>query len=110
MDLEIGHINISVIDKNSSKNAVVNWHKDSYPFVCVLMLSDTTGMQGGETVLKSEYCEYPLSYCTGHLLNLLNLSSWIWGHNEGSWTTDGLGNGSPRPLHYAYRDGTHKLP
>ncbi|KAI5969779.1 hypothetical protein CANMA_001153 [Candida margitis] len=32
--------------------AVVGWHHDSYPFVCVLMLSDTTNMIGGETSLR----------------------------------------------------------
>lgn len=32
---------------------VVGWHRDSYPFVCVLMMSDTTGMLGGETALRT---------------------------------------------------------
>jgi hypothetical protein len=43
MDYEIGHINISVNDNpdgTTQAAPVVNWHKDSYPFVCVLMLSD----------------------------------------------------------------------
>lgn len=60
MDYEIGHINISVPgSKNNIFNdaddeeAVVGWHRDSYPFVCVLMMSDTTGMVGGETALKT---------------------------------------------------------
>ncbi|CUA70948.1 hypothetical protein RSOLAG22IIIB_09222 [Rhizoctonia solani] len=30
---------------------VVGWHRDSYPWVCVLMLSDASTMQGGETAL-----------------------------------------------------------
>ena len=30
---------------------IVGWHKDSYPFVCVLMLSDCTSMIGGETAI-----------------------------------------------------------
>ncbi|EUC61802.1 hypothetical protein RSOL_407310 [Rhizoctonia solani AG-3 Rhs1AP] len=30
---------------------VVGWHRDSYPWVCVLMLSGATTMQGGETAL-----------------------------------------------------------
>ncbi|KAB5588711.1 hypothetical protein CTheo_7846 [Ceratobasidium theobromae] len=30
---------------------VVGWHRDSYPWVCVVMLSDATTMQGGETAL-----------------------------------------------------------
>ncbi|OBA22148.1 hypothetical protein METBIDRAFT_77619 [Metschnikowia bicuspidata var. bicuspidata NRRL YB-4993] len=32
--------------------AIVGWHHDAYPFVCVLMLSDTTDMVGGETYLR----------------------------------------------------------
>lgn len=32
---------------------VVGWHRDSYPFVCVLMMSDTAGMVGGETALRT---------------------------------------------------------
>lgn len=31
---------------------IVGWHRDSYPFVCVVMLSDCSNMVGGETVLK----------------------------------------------------------
>lgn len=34
--------------------AVLGWHFDSYPFVCVLMLTDTTEMVGGETVIHSD--------------------------------------------------------
>lgn len=32
-------------------NPLVKWHKDSHPFVCVVMLSDARNMEGGETVL-----------------------------------------------------------
>ena len=32
---------------------IVDWHTDSYPFVCVTMLSDCTDMIGGETALKT---------------------------------------------------------
>lgn len=32
---------------------IVGWHTDSYPFVCVLMMSDCTNMVGGETALRS---------------------------------------------------------
>ena len=64
VDYEIGHINISIpgcITKNDEGilvaeddgKAVVDWHRDSYPFVCVLMMSDTTEMVGGETALKT---------------------------------------------------------
>lgn len=64
MDYEIGHINISVpgskihVDNKDhndedDENSVVGWHRDSYPFVCVLMLSDTTSMIGGETALRT---------------------------------------------------------
>ena len=75
-DYEIAHVNLSFrseeqakaeldaderkrvrtdegIDASSSEDdtPVVGWHKDSYPFVCVLMLSDCTNMIGGETAL-----------------------------------------------------------
>lgn len=53
MEYEIAHINISVPSNSSSPAPVVNWHKDSYPFVCVLMLSDATSMTGGETGLRT---------------------------------------------------------
>jgi len=32
---------------------VVGWHTDSYPFVCVVMLSDCTNMIGGETAMRT---------------------------------------------------------
>ncbi|KAH8151949.1 uncharacterized protein LAJ45_03942 [Morchella importuna] len=32
--------------------SIIPWHYDSYPFVCVAMLSDTTDMIGGETVIQ----------------------------------------------------------
>lgn len=73
MDYEIAHVNIGVTSEevaeqqrkvharqlalsgqDSGENipAIVGWHRDSYPFVCVLMLSDTTNMIGGETYLR----------------------------------------------------------
>ncbi|KAL8702943.1 MAG: hypothetical protein Q9201_003897 [Fulgogasparrea decipioides] len=79
MDFEIAHVNISVkseeqkaeeVQAISEKKAfdedegiagcpyeddkpIVNWHKDSYPFVCVTMLSDCKSMIGGETALRT---------------------------------------------------------
>lgn len=80
MNLEIAHVNISVksvqaardeLDSHEADLAqsserpskarrvddddqpVVGWHKDSYPFVCVTMLSDCTNMVGGETALRT---------------------------------------------------------
>lgn len=56
MDYEIGHVNISVGDgeQGVAKAApVVDWHFDSYPFVCVLMLSDASEMLGGETAIRT---------------------------------------------------------
>lgn len=41
-------INMSGEDENKP---VVGWHTDSYPFVCVLMMSDCTDMIGGETAI-----------------------------------------------------------
>ena len=29
------------------------WHKDQVPVVCVLMLSDISNMEGGETAIKT---------------------------------------------------------
>ncbi|KAH7131705.1 hypothetical protein B0J13DRAFT_587927 [Dactylonectria estremocensis] len=37
--------------KDGYDNAIVEWHKDSHPFVIVVMLSDARNMEGGETVL-----------------------------------------------------------
>jgi hypothetical protein len=79
MDFEIGHINISVKSEEQKKEElaavaekahfdqdegiggcpweddkpIVDWHTDSYPFVCVTMLSDCTNMIGGETALRT---------------------------------------------------------
>lgn len=61
MDYEIGHINLSVPENKDDYDnkgadddeAIVGWHRDSYPFVCVLMMSDTTDMVGGETALRT---------------------------------------------------------
>ncbi len=80
MSYEIGHVNISVksereandelaaVEKERGGHAendgisecpwrddkpVVGWHNDSYPFVCVTMLSDCTKMVDGETALRT---------------------------------------------------------
>jgi hypothetical protein len=63
MDWEISHINISVKSEEQARaevegmaeddmKPIVDWHTDSYPFVCVTMLSDCTTMIGGETALR----------------------------------------------------------
>ncbi|ORY91689.1 hypothetical protein BCR35DRAFT_349472 [Leucosporidium creatinivorum] len=39
-------------DNGEAEDNVVHFHYDSYPFVCVLMLSDVSTMIGGETALK----------------------------------------------------------
>lgn len=54
-DYEIGNVNILVNNgkedqqKDVDSDVGFSWHYDSFPFVCVTMLSDCTGMQGGET-------------------------------------------------------------
>ncbi|KAK5122458.1 hypothetical protein LTR85_004042 [Meristemomyces frigidus] len=80
INFEVGHVNISVkSEKQASEERaavererksyaedegiagcpweddkpVVGWHTDSYPFVCVTMLSDCTNMVGGETALRT---------------------------------------------------------
>ncbi|KAF2644254.1 hypothetical protein P280DRAFT_392920 [Massarina eburnea CBS 473.64] len=78
MDYEIGHINLSIKTEAETtgelaafnkgrrvyakeegsggclgeEKPIVDWHTDSYPFVCVLMMSDCTNMVGGETALR----------------------------------------------------------
>jgi hypothetical protein len=59
-DYEIAHINLSGDQDRNTESSfpqdetpIVGWHKDSYPFVCVLMLSDCTGMIGGETAIRT---------------------------------------------------------
>ncbi|KAH6879429.1 hypothetical protein B0T10DRAFT_566116 [Thelonectria olida] len=55
-EVEIGHINITINeDSGETQDASVgfSWHYDSFPFVCVTMLSDCTGMTGGETAIKT---------------------------------------------------------
>lgn len=60
INIEIGNINVSVQDPNDSKDKlasdelpVTKWHVDSYPFVCVVMMSDTSNMVGGETAIRT---------------------------------------------------------
>ncbi|KAL4920413.1 hypothetical protein BDW62DRAFT_5281 [Aspergillus aurantiobrunneus] len=64
IDFEIANINISIRgEKSNVEHAVdlssgqelpaVAWHYDSFPFVCVTMLSDCTGMVGGETAMRT---------------------------------------------------------
>lgn len=43
------------LGEDDDGKAIVGWHRDSYPFVCVLMMSDTTGMVGGETALRTGF-------------------------------------------------------
>lgn len=60
---EVGNINISiqkpVDDKTTAETrvsdnvSVTKWHHDAFPFVCVVMMSDATNMQGGETALRT---------------------------------------------------------
>lgn len=63
-EYEIGHTNVSVNAAEDTPNGSVkgiiseedesafSWHFDSVPFVCVTMLSDCTGMVGGETAVR----------------------------------------------------------
>ncbi|KAI1394407.1 uncharacterized protein F4822DRAFT_439967 [Hypoxylon trugodes] len=57
-DYEVANINISINDQNaqiltgSDKTASVAWHYDSFPFVCVTMVSDCSDMVGGETAIR----------------------------------------------------------
>lgn len=63
IDYEVAHVNTSTPAPPSEHHltskdiieecALVGWHRDSYPFVCVVMLSDTTTMLGGETAIRT---------------------------------------------------------
>ena len=79
MDFEIAHVNLAIstedetaeesktlvdrkftaddekteISPSDDDKPLVGWHTDSYPFVCVTMLSDCTTMVGGETALHT---------------------------------------------------------
>lgn len=64
IDFEIANINISIPDPNTNVQRTVSltsneelpavaWHYDSFPFVCVTMLSDCSGMVGGETAMRT---------------------------------------------------------
>ncbi|CAI0646376.1 unnamed protein product [Colletotrichum noveboracense] len=61
IEYEVGHVNISINDvtteltaiENSDDSSAFAWHLDSYAFVCVTMLSDCTGMIGGETAMRT---------------------------------------------------------
>lgn len=58
-EYEIGHTNVFVSDedenteKTADDNVGFSWHYDSFPFVCVTMLSDCTTMKGGETAVRT---------------------------------------------------------
>ncbi|OJJ42133.1 hypothetical protein ASPZODRAFT_1505139 [Penicilliopsis zonata CBS 506.65] len=60
-DYEIANINISVDNDSSAiakgdgnnDSSAFAWHYDSFPFVCVTMLSDCSNMVGGETAIKT---------------------------------------------------------
>lgn len=66
IDWEIATINISINDGSTpilpdgqlkddplADGSAVAWHYDSFPFVCVVMLSDCSEMVGGETAIKT---------------------------------------------------------
>ncbi|KEY70366.1 hypothetical protein S7711_08954 [Stachybotrys chartarum IBT 7711] len=62
IDIDIGHCNITIkgdderddvlAEENDDSMSAFGWHYDSYAFVCVIMLSDCTGMVGGETAIR----------------------------------------------------------
>lgn len=60
-DYEIADINISAGEDSSAvldaqtkpETSAFAWHYDSFPFVCVTMLSDCSNMIGGETAIKT---------------------------------------------------------
>jgi hypothetical protein len=88
MDVEIASVNVSVEGPGESTKAkttivsddipVTKWHVDSYPFVCVLMMSDASNMVGGETAVKTSSGEIlkvrgPQMVISPHILQRLLL-------------------------------------
>ncbi|EEY23328.1 conserved hypothetical protein [Verticillium alfalfae VaMs.102] len=62
-DIDIGNVNISFDDQTGTTTRdetaaeqvpAFAWHYDSFPFVCVTMLSDCEGMIGGETAIRTQ--------------------------------------------------------
>lgn len=66
IDFEIANVNISISkgdeqvtipiksdDPLGDGLSAVAWHYDSFPFVCVVMLSDCANMVGGETAIRT---------------------------------------------------------
>ncbi|KAI1621291.1 major facilitator superfamily domain-containing protein [Exophiala viscosa] len=52
----LGKVKLTEEEKNYKpldENSIIPWHHDSYPYVCVLMISETEGMLGGETYIKA---------------------------------------------------------
>ncbi|KAL4938274.1 hypothetical protein BDV06DRAFT_231967 [Aspergillus oleicola] len=47
-----GHTSVITNPSAEDDTPAFAWHYDSFPFVCVTMLSDCTGMVGGETAIK----------------------------------------------------------
>jgi len=39
-------------EEDLDEDLVVGWHQDSYPWVCVVMLSDASTMKGGDTAME----------------------------------------------------------
>lgn len=51
MNIEISHVN--VLPSGTGDHHPIQWHRDDYPYACILMLSETNYMAGGETLLRT---------------------------------------------------------
>jgi len=65
------------LDRTSEKT-IVPWHKDSYPFVLVVMLSDAQHMTDGETELMKGDGTTMKVRSPGMVSNLPDFSSCLW--------------------------------
>jgi hypothetical protein len=104
MDYEVGSVLVSSTPESALKNRlaygkkedggaegkVTNWHYDHYPFVCVVMMSETTGMVGGETAIRTSSGEV-MKVRGPDMVSLLNLLSKINPFNNNPFTTYLLG-------------------
>ncbi|KAH8799641.1 hypothetical protein F5884DRAFT_863249 [Xylogone sp. PMI_703] len=50
MDIEISQVNVLYPKKKATSG--IDWHRSSFPFVCVMMLSNMEGTKGGETCFR----------------------------------------------------------
>lgn len=108
IDLEIENINLSVPDDEmaaaESTDSALNdipvtaWHVDSYPLVCIVMMSNASNMAGGEIALEKGTGEI-LKVRSPHMVSIVK--SALLARAQDTYSSSGLGGHPPGPLYYA---------